>query len=146
VAPSRATFWPSIWTAKRGGRSQRSPRRTTSCLSPTVASLVKLIQAIRDEPTRISRGYWVGLWNAADPDELRTADAQWKSVAESHCRHFDPEIADTDFELLGATASGVKSYTEEQVAHADAAAASAKDHPVSTTLSASCLSAAPNTS
>jgi hypothetical protein len=32
VAPSRATFWPSIWTAKRGGRSQRSPRRTTSCL------------------------------------------------------------------------------------------------------------------
>jgi hypothetical protein len=61
-------------------------------------------------------------------------------------RHFDPEIADTDFELLGATASGVKTYAEQQVTNADAAAASAEDHPVSTTLSASCLSAAPNTS
>jgi AbiU2 len=89
-----------------------------------VASLGKLIQEIRDDPTRISREFWVGLWDTADPVELQTADAQWQSAFGASL-HVDPEIAASDFALLVATASGVKAYVDEQVAHADASAASA---------------------
>jgi hypothetical protein len=89
-----------------------------------VACLGKVIQEVRDDPTRISRDYWVGLWGTADPVELQAAQAQWQS-AFAGCAHVDSDIAAADFEQLAAAASSVKAYVDEHVAHADASAVSA---------------------
>ncbi len=32
-----------------------------------VASLAKLIQEIRDEPTKITREFWLSMWDSTDP-------------------------------------------------------------------------------
>ena len=90
------------------------------------ASLGKLIEEIRDDPSRITREFWIGLWDEP-PFGFEHVIAQ-KGWAEQYGRevrdHLDPAIPAADFEMLRTVAANVKAYVDEHVAHADAAAAS----------------------
>src|SRR3954464_11882159 len=53
-----------------------------------VASLAKLIGEIRDEPTTITREFWMGLWGS---DDTSLAERQWSRVYAGEVeRHIDP--------------------------------------------------------
>lgn len=91
-----------------------------------VASLGKLIQEIRDDPSRITRDFWIGLWDPQDELMLKRAEGGWKKhYAGSTGTHLDPSIPAADSDALTAAASKVKAYVDRHLAHADASAASA---------------------
>jgi hypothetical protein len=88
-----------------------------------VASLGKLIEEIRDDPSRITHEFWIGLWDDSDPWMLREAERGWTDrFAGSVCRHLDLAIPSADFDALTAAAATVKAYVDQHVAHADSSA------------------------
>jgi hypothetical protein len=91
------------------------------------ASLAKLIQEVRDDASRITREFWIGLWHEP-PFGFETLIAQ-KGWAEQYggevSDHVDPAIPAADLVALTDAAARVKYYVDQHVAHADASAASA---------------------
>jgi hypothetical protein len=95
---------------------------------PDVASLGKLIEQVRDDPVRITREFWLGLWNHDDNDpfSVTLAERAWADHYGGNVgEHLDPSIPAADFDKLTAAASSVKTYVDQHVAHADAAVVSA---------------------
>jgi hypothetical protein len=118
------------------GTTQAVAVRRQADIHPDAASLGKLIEQIRDDASRITREFWLGLWS--DPDEplnpenmhdklmLLQAERGWNDqYAGSVGKHLDPAIPSADFDQLRAIASKVKRYVDQHVAHADAAVVSA---------------------
>jgi HEPN superfamily AbiU2-like protein len=94
------------------------------------ASLGKLIEEIRDDASRVTREFWVELWDDSDPWMLREAERGWtKHFAGGVGNHLDPSIPATDLDVLTAAAFKVKGYVDQHVAHSDASAV-----PASVTL------------
>lgn len=91
-----------------------------------VASLGKLVQEIRDNSAKITREFWIGLWDTSDPLMRSDAERGWTAqYAGTVGTHLDPSIPVEDFDSLTDAASRVKEYVDEHVAHADASAAPA---------------------
>jgi hypothetical protein len=91
------------------------------------ASLGKLIQEIRDDASRITREFWIGVWDTTEAWQLREAERGWtEHYAGGVGTHLDPAIPAADFDALIDAASKVKAFVDEQVAHADASAVSAQ--------------------
>jgi hypothetical protein len=105
---------------------------------PDVASLGKLIEQVRDDAGRITREFWLGLWQEPgeppyNPDNIHDrlmrvrAERGWNDqYAGSVGTHLDPAIPAADFDRLRDIAAKVKGYVDQHVAHADAAVVSAK--------------------
>jgi hypothetical protein len=93
-----------------------------------VASLGKLIEEIRDDAFRITRGWWLRQWGApTDEFDKLYAENGWATeFAGSIGTHLDPAIPAADFVALTSAAANVKAYVDQHVAHADASAVSAK--------------------
>ena len=91
-----------------------------------VATLGKLIEEIRDDAGRITKEFWIGLWDIGD-DELKRWDAerQWAKNFGAGGDRLEPSIPADDLEALIAAAAKVKHYVDKHVAHADASAVSA---------------------
>lgn len=91
-----------------------------------VASLGKLIQEIRDDRSRLTREWWIGLWDSTDPWERQRAAHGWDTeYAGAVGVHLDPAIPTRDLDTLIAAAARVKAHVDEHLAHADASAVSA---------------------
>ena len=92
---------------------------------PDAASLGKLIEQIRDDAARVTRDFWVGLWDEPEPLDVRFAERVW---AEQYGgvvgHHLDPAIPTSDLDALAGAATAVKAYVDKHVAHADASAVS----------------------
>jgi hypothetical protein len=88
-----------------------------------VCTLGRLLTEISDDPSRISREFYVGMWDA-DQTALgaQSFDAQFAGVVGSH---IDPAIIRHDLEVLNASAESVKGYVDQYVAHSDARASAA---------------------
>ena len=86
-----------------------------------VASLAKLIEEIRDDPSRITREFWIGQWS--DPHDsflMIEAERGWTTrYAGSVGDHLDPGIPAEDFDTLAEAAADVKTYVDQHVAHAE---------------------------
>ena len=117
-------WWQFMWDTY--AVTQAVAVRREADIHKDVASLGKLIQEIRDDPSRITREFWIGLWDTDDELMLRRAQQGWtKQYAGSMGTHLDPAIPSADSDALTAVASKVKAYVDRHVAHADASAASA---------------------
>lgn len=93
---------------------------------PDAASLGKLIQEIRDDASRITREFWIGLWGDEEW-KLSEAERGWqRQYAGSVGDHLDPAIPAADFDALTDAAASVKAYVDQHVAHADSSAAAAE--------------------
>lgn len=117
-------WWQFMWDTY--AVTQAVAVRREADIHKDVASLGKLIQEIRDDPSRITRDFWIGLWDTDDELMLMRAQQGWtKQYAGSTGTHLDPAIPSADADALTAAASKVKAYVDQHVAHADASAASA---------------------
>jgi phytoene dehydrogenase-like protein len=88
-----------------------------------VASLGKLIEEIRDDASRISREFWIGLWepSANDPGLLQVAERAWvRHYAGDVGSHLDPSAPAADLDKLMNAAARVRQYVDKHVAHAEA--------------------------
>jgi hypothetical protein len=100
----------------------RCLKRRQADIHPDAASLGKLIEQIRDDASRITREFWLGLWdNLSDPIDRQFAEQAWdKQYAGNVGAHLDPAIPTADLETLTKGAAKVKRYVDQHVAHADA--------------------------
>jgi len=94
---------------------------------PDVASLGKLIEQVRDDPSGLKRDWWLGLWKEPDDPFMRMdAERGWrKRWAGDVGDHLDPAIPAADLNALTTAAGKVKGYVDQHIAHADASAVSA---------------------
>jgi hypothetical protein len=84
-----------------------------------VASLGRLIEEIRDEPSRLTLDWWLGLWG---PDEWdrEFASGRWATdFAGDVGEHIDPAIPAVHLEQLTRAAESVKRYVDTHIAHAE---------------------------
>jgi hypothetical protein len=86
-----------------------------------VATLGRMLREMTEEPERISREFYVGMWED-DEDEQRRASKTFDAFAGVGGAHIGTELVARDLAALTATAGGVKDYVDEYVAHSDAAA------------------------
>jgi hypothetical protein len=87
---------------------------------PRAASLAKLIEEIRDDPSRMTRAHWLDHWKAGVPIARAIGEASWNTnFAGAVGTHLDPAIPAADFDALQAAASRVKKYVDRHVAHSD---------------------------
>jgi hypothetical protein len=85
------------------------------------ASLGKLIEEMRDDATRVTRSFWIGLWRSPDdPIDRRVAERAWADTyGGATGTHLDPAIPTADLAALTAAAANVKDYVDQHLAHAD---------------------------
>jgi hypothetical protein len=85
------------------------------------ASLGKLVEELRDDPSQVTREFWLGLWDSTDTWDQHIAGQQWdENYGGSVGTHLDASIPAADLDALTAAAASVKGYVDEHVAHADA--------------------------
>jgi len=117
-------WWQFMWETY--AVTQAVAVRREADIHKDVASLGKLIQEIREDPSRITRDFWIGLWDDDDEPTLMHAQRAWaKQYGGGTDIHLDPAIPSADSDTLAAAASRVKTYVDKHVAHADASPASA---------------------
>jgi hypothetical protein len=86
-----------------------------------VITLGRLITEVRDDPERLTRTFWVGLWEDGDRMKLAIAEAAFtKQFAPDDGKHLDPRIPEHDLQTLGAAAQSVAGFVDQYLAHADA--------------------------
>jgi hypothetical protein len=86
--------------------------------SRRVRSLGRLLLELSDDPSRVSRAFFVGLWS---DDTRAMADEGFdEQFAGSVGTHLDPAIPRADLEDLTDTSESLKAFVEEHVAHSDA--------------------------
>lgn len=96
--------------------------RRQADLHKGVVSLAQLIDEIRQDPTKITREFWIGLW---DTDDTWFAEHQWsEQFGGSDGLHLDQAVPVADAAALKTAASKVKGYVDQHLAHADAVPAS----------------------
>lgn len=85
-----------------------------------VASLGKLIEEIRDDPSRITREFWLAEWTSEDKFLRMEAERGWTTqYAGTVGDHLDPLIPAADFDALQAASADVRGYVDQHVAHAE---------------------------
>ncbi len=87
--------------------------------SSRVCTLGRLLKEIAGDPARISRAFYVEMWEG---DEARGAAAFDSTFAGNVGSHIDPALVDRDLQTLTDTATGVGRYVDQYVAHKDARA------------------------
>jgi hypothetical protein len=114
------SYWWEFMRDTYGTRQAVAVRRQADT-HRDVASLGKLIEEIQDEPTRITRDFWIGLWEEPNPLDQHLAEQTWsQQYAGGTGTHIDPSIPAADFDALTAAAASVKDYVDEHLAHAEA--------------------------
>jgi hypothetical protein len=89
------------------------------------ASLRNLIAEIADDAAgsgrpRLTRAFWVGLWDTTDPIDVAFAEQQWNDNYGGEVGdHLDPAIPARDLERLTTSTDPVKEYVEKHVCHID---------------------------
>jgi hypothetical protein len=85
-----------------------------------VTSLGKLVSEIADDPKRITREFWLDLWNPDEgPDELFARNAWAKQWGGEVGDHLDPAIPAADVQALDAASAKVTRYVNKHLAHSD---------------------------
>lgn len=85
---------------------------------PRVLSLGRLLFEISEDPSRVTRAFFVGMFQ---PETKRLGERGFdKSYAGSVGTHLDPAIPRGDLKALTSTAAAIKTYVDEHLAHADA--------------------------
>jgi hypothetical protein len=84
------------------------------------ASLRNLIAEIAEDPSRLTRAFWVGLWDTTDPVERAFAEQQWNdNYGGDVGDHLDPAIPAEDLERLTTLTDPIKEYVNKHVCHID---------------------------
>jgi AbiU2 len=99
--------------------SQLIAVRRQADTSSRVCTLGRLLTEIADDPERISREFYVGLWDADGPGGGSAFDSTFAGEVGSH---IDPALVRRDLGALSETAERVTGYVDEYVAHKDARA------------------------
>jgi hypothetical protein len=82
-----------------------------------VASLRRLIEEIRNEPSRLTWDRWLGLWGDERDGFVR---GRWDHDFGGEVgEHIDPAIPTADLERLMSEAESVKAYVDTHIAHAE---------------------------
>jgi hypothetical protein len=104
------------------GTTQAVAVRRQADTHPDVASLGKLIEEIRGDASRITREFWLGLWDVGDDQIKRhVAERAWEEhYAGNVGAHLDAAIPTADLDALTEGAANVKRYVDKHVAHAEA--------------------------
>jgi len=105
------------------GTTQAVAVRRQADTHKDVASLGKLIEEIGCDASRITRDFWLGLWNF-DDDRFGVKRAMAEQAWAEHYgggvgRHLDPAIPEADLDALSTGAAKVKRYVDKHVAHAE---------------------------
>jgi hypothetical protein len=112
------------------GHTQAVAVRRQADTHRDAASLGKLIEEVRDDAARITREFWLGLWDPDGAIDALFAERGWADeYGGSVGLHLDPAIPAADFDALTTAAAEVKEWVDKHVAHADASAV-----PASVTL------------
>jgi hypothetical protein len=83
-------------------------------------SLRNLIAEIADDASRLTRDFWVGLWDTTDPIDVMFAERQWSDHYGGEVGdHLDSAIPARDLERLTTSTDPVKEYVEKHVCHID---------------------------
>jgi hypothetical protein len=86
-----------------------------------VVTLGQLVTEIRDDAKRLTRKFWVGLWDNSDAKRFGVPDAAFtKQFAPDRGDHLDAAIPDADVQRLTDAARSVTTYVDQHVAHSDA--------------------------
>jgi len=100
--------------------------RRQSDLRDDVASLARLIYEIAAEPARLTKEYWVGLWDSTAAFQRAEAERGWNSqFADGTGKHLDPAMPTADLASLLVAVKGAKDYANSHVAHTTKAVAPA---------------------
>src|ERR1700735_4611906 len=83
-----------------------------------VASLGKLISEVSEDPERITRAFWIGLWNTTDRIDLQFAQRAWTQQFGGG-DHLDPAIPVADLDALRTASARVTRYVDRHLAHSD---------------------------
>lgn len=97
--------------------------RRQADLTRGVASLGKLIEEIGDDPSRVTKAFWLGHNEGADAYWLRVAEKAWgDDFGGDVDAHLDPSVPTADLVALTDVGDSVRHYVDKHVAHADASA------------------------
>jgi hypothetical protein len=89
---------------------------------PRVCTLGRLLTEVSGDPSRISREFYLGMWNDDADQGARAFADQFAGAADSH---IDPAIIRRDLHELATAADSVRGYVDEYVVHSDARARAA---------------------
>lgn len=97
--------------------------RRQADLTRGVASLGKLIEEIGEDPSRLTKAFWLGHHEDADAYWMRVAEKAWANdFGRDVGAHLDPRIPATDLHALTEVGGNVRHFVDKHVAHADASA------------------------
>jgi hypothetical protein len=86
-----------------------------------VASLGRLMEEVRGDSGRITRGYWIGLWPETMSACRRGVSARgWVNGPAASALISTPRSPASDMAELTSAAAQVKAYVDEHVAHSEA--------------------------
>lgn len=96
-----------------------------------VASLGKLIEEVRDDPSHITREFWIGLWGEpSNEGERLYRDHGWTTqFGRDVGDHLDPAIPTADLDDLRDASAKVTRYVDKHLAHSDRTPVPASDLP-----------------
>ncbi|MFL5840106.1 MAG: hypothetical protein ACJ77Z_06615 [Thermoleophilaceae bacterium] len=126
VAETPSAFWDLM--RETYGITQAIAIRRQADRDSRVCSLARLIEEMRDDAPRLTRDYFVGLWDKNDDYWTRVAHSAFDALAGPGGVHLDPEVPKTDLERLRSDASKMATYVNEHVAH-DMAEPTVEDFP-----------------
>ncbi len=113
-----------FWDFLRGtyAASQAVAVRRQADVNPRTITLGRLLTEIASDATRVTREFWVGMWEPGPPPigltvaEKAFAD-QWAGNAGTH---LDPTIPKADLADLRSKSEAVARYVDQHLAHGDA--------------------------
>jgi hypothetical protein len=121
-----------FWTFLRDtyATSQAVAIRRQAETRSSVRTLGRLVHEVAGDSQRLSRAFWVGMWNDdpgptipgfSQPLGIMEANRQFdKYFAGSTGDHLDPTIPRDDLDSLTTAAASIKSYVDQHIAHSDA--------------------------
>lgn len=99
------------------GTTQAAAVRRQADTDPRVVSLARLMTEIRDDPTRITRDWFMAHYN--DFDQRRGLETWHMRFGGEVGEHVDPANIVLDLETLADTARRVSEFVDRHVAHTD---------------------------
>ena len=91
---------------------------------PQTASLRNLCAELADDASRITRDFWLGLWQEPEDQFMRMlAERQWaENFGGGVGDHLDPDLPTADLERLVEAAGSIKDFVDRHIAHSQSSA------------------------
>ena len=116
VADTPSVFWE--WMRESYVTTQAIGIRRQADRDPRACSLARLIEEMRDDAPRLTRAYFLGLWEQRhDEWMMRRAEEAFDALAGQGGEHLDPAVPKADLASLRSDAAEMARYVNEHLAH-----------------------------